>query len=376
MESKDAERLSGESLQPKRNFATRMRNVKTEMTLFVSSAQRRRKVPTGSLMPWARGAERCGVHGAGTARSPLTCGAHAFMEAGAQIGGITLGSLHAHVHLSLASFTARVRHRAARASTARLRDRQRHRARADREMEGFLIRSESRNESRGKRRFTISRLRSPRTSSKELQLSRLLVSCSRSRSTDTAPARVSRGRSTRRRWRGAARLDRAHAHLKSGKGGETGIDDDVAAREKVPVGALDTRPHMFGTIGGRGPTIVARLVGCESAYHVPVFVLTHHKRAPVEMEGGTVFHFVTEGIERHWSVRGPAGTQDIRLGGGVSAIRQYLQASARRSDALAVEPILSRRENLLAGLDLRNARHKCTESVAGEKAVHYMIARA
>jgi len=167
--------------------------------------------------------------------------------------------------------------------------------------------------------------------------------------------------------------------FKNGKGGETGIDDDMAARAKVPVGAWILGRNMFGPIRGPWPDDSWRgWWGKNPPYHVPVFVLTHHKRAPVEMEGGTVFHFVTEGIEAALErARAAAGTQDIRLGGGVSAIRQYLQARLIDQMHLAVEPILlGAGEHLLAGLDLPTLGYTCTESVAGEKAVHYIIARA
>jgi dihydrofolate reductase len=167
--------------------------------------------------------------------------------------------------------------------------------------------------------------------------------------------------------------------FKNGKGGETGIDDDIAARAKVAVGAWILGRNMFGPIRGPWPDESWRgWWGANPPYHVPVFVLTHHQRAPVEMEGGTVFHFVTEGIEAALKrARAAAGEKDIRLGGGVSTIRQYLQARLVDQMHLAVEPILlGAGENLLAGLDLLTLGYKCTESVPGEKAVHYIIARA
>ena len=113
-------------------------------------------------------------------------------------------------------------------------------------------------------------------------------------------------------------------------------------------------------------------------YHTPVFVLTHHRRAPVEMEGGTVFHFVTEGIEAALErARAAAGGKDIRLGGGVAVIRQYLRASLIDEMHLAVAPImLGSGEHLLAGLDLPALGYKVTKSVASEKAGHYVVARS
>jgi dihydrofolate reductase len=166
--------------------------------------------------------------------------------------------------------------------------------------------------------------------------------------------------------------------FKNGKGGETGIDDDMAARAKVPVGAWILGRNMFGPIRGPWPDDSWRgWWGKNPPYHVPVFVLTHHKRAPVEMEGGTIFHFVTDGIEAALErARAAAGGKDIRLGGGVSAIRQYLQARLVDQMHLAVEPILlGAGEHLLAGLDLPALGYTCTETVAGEKAVHYIIDR-
>ena len=167
--------------------------------------------------------------------------------------------------------------------------------------------------------------------------------------------------------------------FKKGKGGETGIDDDVAARGKGDQGAWILGRNMFGPI--RGPWLDDSWRGWWGAnppYHVPVFVLTHHKRAPVEMEGGTVFHFVTEGIEAALErARAAAGQKDIRLGGGVSTIRQYLKAKLVDQMHLAVEPmLLGAGEHLLAGLDLPTLGYKCTDSVSGEKAVHYFIGRA
>jgi dihydrofolate reductase len=168
--------------------------------------------------------------------------------------------------------------------------------------------------------------------------------------------------------------------FKNGKGGETGIDDDFAARGKADLfGAWILGRNMFGPIRGPWPDDSWRgWWGKNPPYHVPVFVLTHHKRAPVEMEGGTVFHFVTEGIEAALErARAAAGDKDIRLGGGVSTIRQYLQAKLVDQMHLAVEPmLLGAGEHLLAGLDLPTLGYTCTENVPGEKAVHYIIARS
>jgi dihydrofolate reductase len=167
--------------------------------------------------------------------------------------------------------------------------------------------------------------------------------------------------------------------FKHGKGGDTGIDDGFAARGKPDLfGAWILGRNMFGPIRGPWPDESWRgWWGKNPPYHVPAFVLTHHKRPPLEMEGGTVFHFVTEGIEAALErARAAAGRKDIRLGGGVATIRQYLQAKLIDEMHLAVEPmLLGDGEHLLSGIDLPSLGYKCTESVSGEKAVHYIIGR-
>jgi dihydrofolate reductase len=167
--------------------------------------------------------------------------------------------------------------------------------------------------------------------------------------------------------------------FKNGKGGEAGIDDDFAARVKGDMGAWILGRNMFGPVRGPWPDESWRgWWGKNPPYHVPVFVLTHHKRQPLEMEGGTVFHFVTEGIEAALDrARAVAGQKDIRVGGGVATIRQYLQAKLVDQMHLAVEPmLLGAGEHLLLGIDLPTLGYRCTESVAGEKAVHYIIERS
>ena len=139
------------------------------------------------------------------------------------------------------------------------------------------------------------------------------------------------------------------------EGGDTGIDEDFAARGMAGIGAWILGRNMFGPIRGPWPDESWRgWWGKNPPYHTPVFVLTHHARPPLEMEGGTVFHFVTEGIHAALErARAAAGRQDIRLLGGVATIRQYLQARLVDEMHLAVSPILlGSGEHLLAGLDL------------------------
>ena len=172
---------------------------------------------------------------------------------------------------------------------------------------------------------------------------------------------------------------RTFQRMVGGEAGDTGIDEDFAAQSMSGNGAWILGRNMFGPIRGPWPDESWRgWWGNNPPYHTPVFVLTHHKRPPLEMEGGTVFHFVTEGIhvalERAQAV---AEGQDIRLLGGVSTIRQYLQARLVDEMHLAMSPtLLGSGEHLLAGLDLPALGYKFAKCVPSEKAVHYILARS
>jgi dihydrofolate reductase len=160
--------------------------------------------------------------------------------------------------------------------------------------------------------------------------------------------------------------------------GREGIDDDFAARGFENVGAWILGRNMFAP--SRGPWTDDGWKGWwgeNPPYHVPVFVLTHHPRAPIPMAGGTTFHFVTEGIESALErAREAAGGKDVRLGGGVATLRQYLVAGLLDELHLAVSPVLlGRGEHLFAGLDLPSLGYRCTESVASEKATHVVLAK-
>ena len=136
--------------------------------------------------------------------------------------------------------------------------------------------------------------------------------------------------------------------------------------------------NMFGPVRGPWPDDSWRgWWGKNPPYHVPVFVLTHHPRPPLEMEGGTVFHFVTEGIDAALArARGAAGGRDIRIGGGASTIRQYLAARVIDEMHLAVSPVLlGGGESLLAGIDLLALGYAITEHVATAKATHVVISK-
>lgn len=172
---------------------------------------------------------------------------------------------------------------------------------------------------------------------------------------------------------------RTFKRMQGREGGETGIDEDFAARGMAGLGAWIMGRNMFGPIRGPWPDESWRgWWGKNPPYHTPVFVLTHHSRPPLEMEGGTVFHFVTDGIHSALErARAAADGKDIRVLGGAATIRQYLQAGLIDEMHLPVSPILlGSGEHLLAGLDLPALGYRCSESVAGAKAVHYIITRS
>ncbi len=160
------------------------------------------------------------------------------------------------------------------------------------------------------------------------------------------------------------------------EGGEAGVDDDIASRAFDGIGAWILGRNMFGPIRGPWPDESWRgWWGEEPPYHVPVFVLTHHARAPLAMKGNTTFRFVTDGVESALrQAKDAARGQDVRLGGGVATIRQYLRAGLVDELHLAVRPILmGAGENLLAGIDMRSLGYEVSEHVVGVRATHVMV---
>jgi len=145
------------------------------------------------------------------------------------------------------------------------------------------------------------------------------------------------------------------------------------------IGAWIMGRNMFGPVRGPWPDENWKgWWGSNPVYHVPVFVLTHHPRPSLEMEGGTIFHFVTDGIEAALArAREAAGERNVRVGGGASTVRQYLHAKLIDEMHIAVSPVLlGTGEPLLAGLDLPKLGYKCEKSVTGERATYYRITRA
>lgn len=161
-------------------------------------------------------------------------------------------------------------------------------------------------------------------------------------------------------------------------GGTTGVDDDFAARGFAGIGAWILGRNMFGPVRGPWPDETWKgWWGDNPPYHTPVFVLTHHPREPIAMEGGTTFHFVTEGIHAALErAKAAAQGQDVRLGGGVATVRQYLQAGLVDEIHLALAPtLLGRGEALLAGIDLPALGFECTERVGTPNAMHVVLTK-
>jgi dihydrofolate reductase len=161
-------------------------------------------------------------------------------------------------------------------------------------------------------------------------------------------------------------------------GGETGVDDDFAARGAANLGAWILGRNMFTPSRGLWPDDGWKgWWGPNPPYHTPVFVLTHHARPSITMEGGTTFHFVTDGIHTALRrAREAAGGKDIRLGGGVATIRQYLTAGLVDQIHLAISPVLlGTGEHLLAGVDMTSLGYSCIEHVPTARATHVVLAR-
>jgi dihydrofolate reductase len=162
------------------------------------------------------------------------------------------------------------------------------------------------------------------------------------------------------------------------EGGAAGIDDDFAARSSRNVGAWIMGRNMFGPVRGPWPdTSWKGWWGKNPPFHGPVFVLTHHARPPMQMEGNTTFHFVTGGIhEALDQARSAADGRDVQIGGGASTIQQYLRAGLIDELHVAIVPVLlGGGERLFEGVDLRASGYECVQFVASEKATHVVLAR-
>jgi dihydrofolate reductase len=163
------------------------------------------------------------------------------------------------------------------------------------------------------------------------------------------------------------------------KEGTTGVDEQFAARGMANLGAWILGRNMFGPVRGPWPDESWRgWWGEEPPYHCPVFVLTHHERAPLEMKGGTTFHFVTGGIEEAlFRAKEAAGKLDVRIGGGAATIRQYLEAQLIDEMHIAMSPVvLGSGEPFFRDLDLPALDYRVSEKVSSEAALHVVFTRS
>src|SRR5208282_1133203 len=171
---------------------------------------------------------------------------------------------------------------------------------------------------------------------------------------------------------------RSFREMHGESGGETGPDNEFGRRAMEGFGSFILGRNMFGPIRGEWPDDAWKgWWGDNPPYHAPTFVLTRHARAPIVMEGGTTFHFVTDGIEAALAeAKAAAGNLDVKVGGGVSTVRQYLLAGAIDEMHLAMSPVfLGRGESLFAGIDLPGLGYRVTEVVPTELATHLVLTR-
>src|SRR5690348_9847441 len=166
---------------------------------------------------------------------------------------------------------------------------------------------------------------------------------------------------------------RTFQRMQGKDGGTTGMDDDLAARGFENVGAWILGRNMFGPVRGPWPDESWKgWWGENPPYHTPVFVLTHHARDPIPMAGGTTFYFVTDGVDAAAKrAVAAAGAKDVRVGGGVSTIQQFLRAGLIDSLHIAISPVLlGSGERLFANVDMPRLGYECTEHVATRSEEH------
>ena len=161
-------------------------------------------------------------------------------------------------------------------------------------------------------------------------------------------------------------------------GGSEGVDDDYARRAMDGFGAFILGRNMFGPIRGPWPDDEWKgWWGPNPPYHAPTYVLTHHPRESIEMEGGTTFHFVTEGVEAALDrAKASAGGLDVKIGGGVSTLRQFLLAGLIDELHFAISPVvLGQGEAVFAGIDLPGLGYRVAERATTEHALHLVLAK-
>jgi dihydrofolate reductase len=171
---------------------------------------------------------------------------------------------------------------------------------------------------------------------------------------------------------------RTFSQMSGSDKGTTDVDDKFVRRGFEGIGAWILGRNMFGPVRGPWPDETWKgWWGANPPYHTPVFVLTHHARAPIAMEGGTTFHFVTDGIESALEQANAAARgKDVRLGGGAATIRQYLQAGLVDEMHVAIRPLaLGSGEPLFRDIDLPKLGYETSEHVPTEATTHLVLAK-
>ena len=171
---------------------------------------------------------------------------------------------------------------------------------------------------------------------------------------------------------------RSFREMHGQQGGDTGLDDRFARRAMEGFGAFILGRNMFGPVRGEWPDDQWKgWWGDNPPYHAPTFVLTHYPRAPIEMQGGTTFYFVTDGIEvALQKAREAAGAKDVKIGGGVQTVKEYIQAGYVDEIHLAFAPVmLGQGESLFSDMDLRALGYRTVEHVPTERATHIVLAK-
>ena len=161
-------------------------------------------------------------------------------------------------------------------------------------------------------------------------------------------------------------------------GGSEGVDQQYAGRSMDGFGAFIIGRNMFGPVRGTWPDNTWKgWWGENPPYHAPVYVLTHHARAPIEMAGGTTFYFVTNGIKSALEqAKAEAGERDIKIGGGVATVREYLRAGLIDEMHFVIAPVaLGRGEAMFAGIDLPALGFKVTERAVTDLATHLVLSK-
>lgn len=202
----------------------------------------------------------------------------------------------------------------------------------------------------------------------------------RSMVSEPAPTKALKIPSARAAWRctNGSSPTRTFRTMIGKDDGTTGVDDRYGAAAMTGFGAFILGRNMFGPIRGEWPDEEWKgWWGPNPPYHAPTFILTHYAREPIVMEGGTTFHFITGGIEEALEkAKAAAGDKDVKIGGGVSTVRQYLQAGLIDEMHFAISPVvLGKGEAMFEGIDLPALGFSVKSHEMTELATHVVLSK-